>query len=104
MFNHHAAQVMSLAAALLVVAFPHSADRLWAALNAAPSDQAHAILQDTGIEGGLIVQIGCGDGRLSLALRANDRFVVHALDKRNDAVASARETILEEGVYGKVSP
>ena len=33
---------------------------------------AQQILQDTGIQGGLIVHLGCGDGKLTAALHAND--------------------------------
>jgi len=70
---------------------------------ATPEDQTRAILDATGVEGGLIVHLGCGDGRLSAALRANDRYLVHALDTDPAAVAKAREHIRSQGVYGEVS-
>ncbi|MEA3367928.1 MAG: hypothetical protein U9R68_07430, partial [Planctomycetota bacterium] len=35
---------------------------------------AAKILQETGIRGGLIVHLGCGDGRLTAALRAGDAY------------------------------
>ena len=59
-----------------------------------PDDRAGAmakgIVQDTGVRGGLIVHIGCGDGKLTAALCANDSYVVHGLDAdaRNIAAAS----------------
>ncbi|NQT53678.1 hypothetical protein HQ576_16590, partial [bacterium] len=42
--------------------------------------QAQQILAATGVTGGLVVHVGCGDGILTAALHANDRFVVHGLD------------------------
>ena len=43
--------------------------------------QAKQILDATGIKGGLIVHVGCNDGLLTAALRANDSYYVHGLDK-----------------------
>ena len=40
----------------------------------------HEILETSGVQGGLIVHVGCGDGKLTAALRANDSFLVHGLD------------------------
>ena len=41
---------------------------------------AKKILDSTGVDGGIVVHLGCGDGRLTTALRANDRYTVHGLD------------------------
>ncbi|MHC4543909.1 MAG: hypothetical protein ACYSYL_05195, partial [Planctomycetota bacterium] len=41
--------------------------------------QAKQILNATGVKGGLIVHIGCGDGKLTAALRANGSYIVHGL-------------------------
>ncbi|MHC4170593.1 MAG: hypothetical protein ACYSWQ_26950, partial [Planctomycetota bacterium] len=48
----------------------------------ADAQQARQILDDTAVKGGLIVHVGCGDGKLTAALRANDRYVVHGLDRK----------------------
>ena len=76
------------------------------ALAAAPGradmDQARHILDETGVKGGLIVHIGCGDGRLTSALRANDSYVVHGLDRDPGNVAAARKHIQALGQYGNV--
>ncbi len=64
---------------------------------------AQEILQDTGIQGGLIVHVGCGDGTLTAALRANDRFLVHGLATDAKNVAAARKHIQSLGLYGPVS-
>jgi len=59
--------------------------------------KAGRILDSANIKGGLIVHIGCGDGRLTAALRANDRYIVQGLDTDAGKVEKARETIVSEG-------
>ncbi len=73
------------------------------AIRADESAQARRILDATGVRGGLIVHVGCGDGKLTAALRANDRYLVHGLDADAGNVAKAREHIRALGLYGKVS-
>jgi len=55
---------------------------------------------DTGIKGGLVVHLGCGDGKRTVALRANDSFIVQGLDAD---VTAARKYIQSLGLYGPVS-
>ncbi len=62
--------------------------------------KAGQILDAAGIEGGLIVHLGCGDGKLTAALRANDNCIVQGLDAD---VKAARKTIQSLGLYGKVT-
>jgi len=64
---------------------------------------ARTVLSATGVKGGLVVHLGCGDGRLTAALRPNDRYLVHGLDTDADKVRQARQFIQSLGVYGKVS-
>jgi len=64
---------------------------------------AKAILKATGVQGGLVVHLGCGDGRLTAALRAGDSYLVHGLDTDPANVARAREHIRSLGLYGPVS-
>ena len=64
---------------------------------------ARRILDDTGTQGGLIVHLGCGDGRLTAALRATDSYLVHGLDADPANVGAARAYIRSKGLYGKVS-
>ncbi len=72
---------------------------------AASPDRAAAkeILEATGVQGGLIVHLGCGDGNLTAALRASDSYLVHGLDTDAESVANARRHIRSLGVYGEVS-
>jgi outer membrane protein assembly factor BamB len=65
--------------------------------------KAKQILNTTGVKGGLIVHVGCGNGKLTAALCVSDSFLVHGLDIRSDNVRKARENIRSAGLYGKVS-
>ena len=64
---------------------------------------AGRILAETGVKGGLIVHVGCGDGTLTATLRANDSYVVHGLDRDPESIAAARGHIQSLGLYGSVS-
>ena len=64
---------------------------------------ARRILAETGVRGGLIVHVGCGDGRLTAALGASERYVIHGLDTSTANVEQARKHVHSLGLYGKVS-
>ncbi len=70
---------------------------------AAAADDAKSILDAAGVRGGLVVHVGCGDGKLTAALGAGDSFVVHGLDSDPANVAAARKHIDGLGLTGKVS-
>jgi len=72
---------------------------------AASEEQASAnrILETTGVKGGFVVHLGCGTGRLTAALRANDGTLVHGLDTREDNVRASRQYAQSTGLYGAVS-
>ena len=65
--------------------------------------QARQILEATGITGGLVVHVGCGDGKLTAALGASDGFLVQGLDADAANVAKARAHIRTLGRYGRVA-
>ena len=67
------------------------------------SQEAKKILDTTGVKGGLIIHIGCGDGRLTSALLANDSYLIHGLDANPQNVKKAREHIKSLDLYGSVS-
>ncbi len=67
------------------------------------AEAAAEILKTTGVQGGLVVHLGCGDGKLTAALRAGDRYLVHGLDADAANVAKAREHIQSLDLYGPVS-
>ncbi|MEW6357830.1 MAG: PQQ-binding-like beta-propeller repeat protein [Planctomycetota bacterium] len=66
-------------------------------------EQAQQILQAAGVKGGLIVHVGCGDGKLTAALYASDRYLVHGLDADAKNIEQARKHIQSLGLYGKAS-
>ena len=39
--------------------------------------QATKILKETGVNGGLVVHLGCGDGRLTTTLLVGDSYLVN---------------------------
>ncbi|MHC4400060.1 MAG: outer membrane protein assembly factor BamB family protein [Planctomycetota bacterium] len=66
-------------------------------------DLANRIFEATGVRGGLIVHLGCGDGRLTAALGADEKYTVHGLDADRAQVEAAREHVAARGLYGPVS-
>ncbi|MCH7689290.1 MAG: class I SAM-dependent methyltransferase [Planctomycetes bacterium] len=64
---------------------------------------AQQILEATGVQGGLIIHLGCGDGKLTAALKAGDGYVVHGLDREKANVDKSRKYIQSRGLYGDVS-
>ena len=70
--------------------------------DAAESDRgvlARRILADSEVRGGLVVHLGCGDGKLTAALHLDERYVVHGLDAEEANVESARSYIDSLGLY-----
>ncbi len=70
---------------------------------ASPEQTALTIIEQSGIKGGFIVHLGCGDGKLTAALRINDSYQVQGIDRDAGNVSSARKHIHALGVYGEVS-
>jgi outer membrane protein assembly factor BamB len=64
---------------------------------------AQQILGETAVPGGLVVHLGCGDGKLTAALRASDSYLIHGLDADPRNVETARRFVQSLGLYGKVS-
>ncbi|MCL4204060.1 MAG: PQQ-binding-like beta-propeller repeat protein [Pirellulaceae bacterium] len=67
---------------------------------------AARLLSDADVQGGLVVHLNFGDAPvagLTAALRTNDRFLVHGLDRRWEQVDAARQSLRSRGVYGPVS-
>ncbi|MBN2448744.1 MAG: class I SAM-dependent methyltransferase, partial [Lentisphaeria bacterium] len=95
----------SLRRMLWTVASSLTAASLFAAAGAVPGpgEAARALLAAGGVTGGLVVHVGCGEGELTVALRADGRFLVQGLDADPERVATARETIRAAGAYGPVS-
>jgi len=95
-FSLPAKPILRLAAVLFLAS---SGALAWAA----PADEAGQILSAAGVKGGLVVHLGCGDGKLTAALRASDSYLVHGLDADAANVEKARAHIRSLGLYGPVS-
>ena len=61
------------------------------------------LAKSSGVEGGLVVHLGCGDGRETAKLLLGDRYLVHGLEVDDAKVLEARENIRGLNLYGKVS-
>ncbi len=66
-------------------------------------DLAKGILEQSGVQGGLIVHVDCGQGQLTAALGVDDRFTVQGLESDRQRVEQARRHVRESGAYGRVS-
>ena len=67
------------------------------------SREAKGILHTTGVKGGLVLHLGCAEGRLTAALAAGDGYLVEGLDTSQANVERARGHVQSLGLYGKVS-
>ena len=94
------ARVFCVIASLTCVVVLHAAD---ASERRSTDELAGQILDATGVTGGLIVHVGCGDGRLTAALGASGRCLVRGLDASEPNVTAARSQIRSVGLYGRVS-
>ena len=73
------------------------------AASAANPASGAGVVDASGVRGGLVVHLGCGDGRTTAALRAGDAYIVHALDTSAANVAAARRYLRDRGLAGRVS-
>jgi len=74
-----------------------------ASVSFAAGSEGVDILKATGVRGGIVVHLGCGDGKLTAQLRASDAYTVHGLDANETNVAAARARLTKAGLYGPVS-
>ena len=72
-------------------------------LGQARAESAREILDQAGFTGGLVVHLGCGDGRLTAALCEDRQFLVHGLDTDSIQVGAARRRLEGLGLYGRAS-
>ncbi len=57
----------------------------------------------SGIKGGIVVHLGCGDGSETADMLLNGSYLVHGLDTSGDNVAKARAYLRSKNLYGSVS-
>ena len=61
------------------------------------------VVEDSGIEGGIVVRVGWDNGEDLAKLRVNDKYLVHGLSADEAKLAQARKSLRAAGLYGKVS-
>ena len=61
------------------------------------------VLDQAGVQGGLAVHLGCGDGELLTAIGRKKSFLVMGLDPDPGNVARARSLVQSQGLYGRVT-
>lgn len=64
---------------------------------------AQRLCNEVGLHGGVVVHLGCGDGRLTVHLQATPTTIVQGLEADPRQVEAARRRIIASGKYGKVS-
>jgi len=101
--RNQAARIVRVLLMLLVCCQTHSIGLHAATPTANRDDMARHIIAETGVRGGLIVHLGCGDGLLTAALGANERFLVHGFDADADSVEQVRRHVQARGLSAKVS-
>jgi outer membrane protein assembly factor BamB len=67
------------------------------------AQDSKAILNVSGVKGGLVVVIGCGRTELPAELRPSEAYLVCALDSDRRRVANVRTHLTEKGLYGSVT-
>jgi outer membrane protein assembly factor BamB len=88
-------------AALVGLALPVGSARAQGSGEAA--SLAARILRATGVQGGLIVHVECGDGQLTSALHAGPGYLVQGLAQSDADLMLARAGMHASGDYGPVS-
>ena len=70
---------------------------------AASAQDGATLVEQSGVQGGVIVHLGCGDAAFTEQLLVNDRYHVQGLDTDSDKVKGARERLVKADRYGDLS-
>lgn len=65
-----------------------------------PNKAAGDILQMSGAQGGLIVDLACGNGELLAAFAGQGKFLAHGLTTEAATAASIHERLADKGLAG----
>ena len=90
-------------ALLAVLALSTYGSRAASGAPGAATSSARAIVEASGIKGGLVVVIGCDDPPLLADLRGAGPYLVHGLDGDPGKVAAARKHLRQKNLYGPVT-
>ncbi len=73
-------------------------------VTAAPGDRDLSdLVESSGVTGGVLVHLGCGDARRMASTYSRDNMIIHGLDRDPRKVKEARVHLLEQGLYGPIS-
>ncbi len=61
------------------------------------------VVKRSGVRGGIVVHLGCGDGSETADMLLNGSYLVHGLDTNGDNIAKARAYLRSKNLYGSVS-
>jgi len=61
------------------------------------------VVQDSGIQGGLVVHLNCGDGQATAEMAAANNCLIHGLDRDAGNISKARTYLRSKNLYGRVS-
>ena len=104
MTKHHIRwQLTSGLALLAVLALSTYGSRVNSGSLGAAPDSVKALVEASGIKGGLVVVIGCDDPSLLADLRGVGPYLVHGVDGDPGKVAAARKHLLQRNLYGPVT-
>lgn len=76
---------------------------LLAACSMLRAGEAEDILSQSGVKGGIVVHVGCGDAMITRKLRANEACQVQGLTKDAASLPTIRESLHKDGVSGAVA-
>ncbi len=60
-------------------------------------------VRNSGVRGGIVVHLGCGDGSETASMLLNSSYVVQGLDTDSENIAAARAYLRSKNLYGRVS-
>ncbi|MEW6306842.1 MAG: PQQ-binding-like beta-propeller repeat protein [Verrucomicrobiota bacterium] len=87
----------------LALALVWSASNVFHATAAAPQGVAKQVFEATGVKGGIVVHLGCGEGQVTATLRPSDSYQVQGWDKDAAKIARGRMALSQKGVYGPIA-
>ncbi|MHC4433433.1 MAG: class I SAM-dependent methyltransferase, partial [Planctomycetota bacterium] len=61
------------------------------------------VVEDDKLRGGIIVQVGCKDGKSLASLLLNSNFLVHGLDVDAKRIEEVRDSLRSDRLYGRIS-
>ena len=87
----------------LSMTFPYASMGGGSKPDPAVAGQAQRILEVSGVNGGIVVHLGCGDGTRTADMLAGEGYLVHGLGTSAENVAKAKAHLRAKGMYGRVS-